>query len=104
MCNIVDARFESMKLLLNFVLDILLLYYHLDMMLGTNGSLALVEVHQMACAASFKLYAADASRRAELQCALQLPMSLRVLRRTVEDSGQKIHSRSTSGPAIGSTL
>jgi hypothetical protein len=53
--NIVDARFESMKLLLNFVLDILLLYYHLDMMLGTNGSLTLVEGLQMACAASFIL-------------------------------------------------
>jgi len=44
-----------MKLLLNFVLDILLLYYHLDMMLGTNGSLTLVEGLQMACAASFIL-------------------------------------------------
>jgi len=93
-----------MELLLIVALEMLLLYYHLDMMLGTNGSLAVVEVLQMTCAASFNFYAADASRRAGLQCALQLPMSLRVLRRTVEDSGQKIHSRSTSGPAIGSTL
>ena len=93
-----------MKLLLNFVLDILLLYYHLDMMLGTYGSLTLVEGLQMACAASFILYAADASRHAGRQCALQLPMSLRVERQTVEDSVQRIHSRSLPGPEFGSTL
>jgi len=103
-CSIVNARFESTKLLLIFVLDVLLLYYHLGMMLGTNGSLALVEVLHIACAATFILYAADASRHAGRQCALQLLMSLGVERRTVEGSVQRIHSRSMSGPEFGSTL
>jgi len=93
-----------MKLLLIFVLDILLLYYHLDMMLGTYGSLTLVEGLQMACAASFILYAADASRHAGRRCALQLPMSLRGERRTAEGSALRMHSRLVPEPAIISVL